>query len=78
MKFRTMDTRVRRQLLSSQKDILTPLAKKGQPELQRCPKCGTEMIGQRPKELVGLLPRFDFKCPDCGLLRVGNTGEIIQ
>ena len=77
MEFRTMDPALRRQLIDSQKDILTPLAKKQPPTIQRCPKCGTEMIGQRPQELSGILPKFDFKCPNCGVLVVGSTGAVI-
>lgn len=61
-----MDREMRLKMIESEQDELGPLTEKMVFEVPACPACGADMAAQRPKTIVSVIPKFDYKCPKCG------------
>lgn len=92
--YREMDPELRRQLLSKEVDVLTPLAAERRKYLDsiRCPKCGTSpchnrIDPKRPYTAAEVLPHVFMECPSCHLqfdpdlkiqYNLGTTPQHVQ
>lgn len=64
MEFKEMDQDLRRRLIAAERDELTPLVQAM--DIPHCPKCSCVMQAVPPERWEGILPKLDYRCPDCG------------
>jgi len=64
MKIVEMDGDLRKRLIATEEDVLTPMVRHIAPP-PSCSRCKKEMVACRPENLVGIIASYDYKCSSC-------------